>query len=98
MPYSHIYSRIRLEHIECDLQAWADKDDDNCDEDVLDLKRKLHCSLIPAQCLDAGLHGNTITDVCNPQPKSEEVTSGSGNISYAIHTHVFIVWFIAVSL
>ncbi|KAL8620306.1 hypothetical protein ACOMHN_059906 [Nucella lapillus] len=40
----------RVQFIKCDLQAWAEKPNEECNGPALALKRDIHCSQIPAEC------------------------------------------------
>ncbi|BFZ23398.1 hypothetical protein BsWGS_26437 [Bradybaena similaris] len=62
---------IILRHIQCDLDAWKAKADEDCTENTLVLKRKLHCTLIPEQCQTS--HNETVAEVCTLQRKSMAV-------------------------
>ncbi|CAG5136555.1 unnamed protein product, partial [Candidula unifasciata] len=62
---------VILSHIQCDLTAWEAKGDEDCTETTLNLKRKLHCTLIPKQCQTS--HNATVAEVCTMQGRSTGV-------------------------
>ncbi|KAH9514194.1 hypothetical protein Btru_030502 [Bulinus truncatus] len=87
---------VMVKHIECDLEAWAQNKDEKCDKSIVNLKRRLHCSLIHKQC--ESTHSDAIYSICD-SPVQEFLFSESGSdrstISFRTVTSLLLATFIA---
>ncbi|KAH9514195.1 hypothetical protein Btru_030507 [Bulinus truncatus] len=47
------YCNFRLEHVNCEMQAWARHQYQTCSRTVTGMRTELECELIPKQCMNA---------------------------------------------
>lgn len=58
-------SRVRLDHIRCDLNSLSSRDmDTKCPDEVVGLRREQECTLLPANC--TAEFKARVTDMCDP--------------------------------
>ncbi|XP_041378179.1 uncharacterized protein LOC121390431 [Gigantopelta aegis] len=85
------FCRIRLDHVKCDLGAWAQKKHEACNQGVIGLRTELECTLLPDQCSTA--QKEKIADVCHVDKFFKHLRAGAGGGGGASATSVTFALF-----
>ncbi|XP_067659123.1 uncharacterized protein [Haliotis asinina] len=88
------FCRIRLDHVQCDLDAWKMHKLDTCNPAVIGMKTELDCKLMPEECRDA--LGDRYQRVCaddkfNTQHR-DNYGNGAGRCTTTSIVYIVLTW------